>query len=357
MEKSKEHFEFKKQIQYLQRIKGEGTELISVYIPPGANVNEVTNRLRDEYGQALNIKSKQTKKNVQAAIDRILQTLRGINKPPANGVAIFCGNINGKIELFNIIPPEPINVQLYRCDNKFVLDPMLDLIETKEIYGIFTIDRRECTVAIMKGKNINILFHNLSTVPGKHGKGGQSQQRFERLIEIAAHEYFKKVGEVINQAFAKGEIRGVICAGPGPTKETFLKGEYLHTAIKNKIIGTMDVGYTDETGIKEVADRSDQILGELEINKEKELVKEFIEKISSRGLAISGEEKVKAALSNGQVQRVLLSEKLELEKVEEMSNLAEATHAEVEMVSIDTPEGEQFYKAFGGIGAVLRYRI
>jgi peptide chain release factor subunit 1 len=136
-----------------------------------------------------------------------------------------------------------------------------------------------------------------------------------------------------------------------------LKGDYLHTAVKNKIIGTMDVGYTDEVGIKEVAGRSDEILGQLEIKKEKELVKEFIDKISSKGLAISGEESVKTALENGQVKRVLLSEKLELEKVEELSNLAEKTHAEVEMVSTETQEGEQFYQAFRGIGAILRYRI
>jgi len=35
----------------------------------------------------------------------------------------------------------------------------------------------------------------------KHGRGGQSARRFERLIEIAAHEYYKKVADVVNESF------------------------------------------------------------------------------------------------------------------------------------------------------------
>lgn len=284
MEKSKEFFEFRKQLKFLQQQRGDGTELISVYIPPGANVSEVSNQLREEYSQSMNIKSKQTRKNVQAAIDRISQMLKGVSKPPENGVAIFCGNLGGKIELYNLIPPEPINVRLYRCDSTFVLDPLLEMVESKEVYGVFVIDRREATVALLKGKNVKILYHTLSRVPGKHGKGGQSQQRFERGIEIAAHEFFKQVGDVINQSFFDQKIIGIIAGGPGPTKETFLRGDYLHTGIKQKIVGVVDVSYTDEIGIKEIVDKSGEIMQKLEVVKEKELVKDFLEKVARGGL-------------------------------------------------------------------------
>jgi len=72
-----------------------------------------------------------------------------------------------------------------------------------------------------------------SRVPRKHGRGGQSQRRFERLIEIAAHEYFKKIGEMASEVFLNQEdLRGVIVGGPGPTKEYFLNEGYLHHEIQ-----------------------------------------------------------------------------------------------------------------------------
>ena len=75
MEKSKEYYEFRKQLKFLRSQKGQGTELISVYLQPGANTNDMSDRLRDEYSQAMNIKSKQTRKNVQAAMEELVRVV------------------------------------------------------------------------------------------------------------------------------------------------------------------------------------------------------------------------------------------------------------------------------------------
>ncbi len=398
MEKSsKEYYEFKKKLKELKQIRGQGTELISIYLAPGYNVSEMSNRLRDEYGQASNIKSKQTRKNVQAAIERIIHLLKGVNKPPENGIAIFCGNVNGKIELYTIIPPEPVNVTLYRCDSTFFLDPLLELIQPSEVYGLMTIDRKEATIALLKGKRVEIVNHFESYVPGKHRAGGQSSVRFERLIEIAAHEFFKKVGEAANKVFSDPSVKGVIIGGPGPTKNYFLNEDYLNHVVKGKIVGTIDTGYTDEMGIKEMVDRSGEIMEELEATREKKLVDKFMTEVAKGGLATYGEKEVRQALENGQVDTLLLSEDLDwlrvkarcqacgkeyeltvrdknkipdrcsdcggkLEVVEEkllvedLAELAEQMGTKVEMISSDTPEGAQFLNAFGGIGALLRFK-
>ncbi len=395
---SKEYHEFKKKLKELKNIRGQGTELITIYLAPGYNVSEMSNRLRDEYGQASNIKSKQTRKNVQGAIERIMHLLKGVNKPPETGIAIFCGNINGKIELYTLIPPEPINVTLYRCDSTFFLDPLLDLIEPSEVYGLMVIDRKEATLALLKGKRVEIVNHFESYVPGKHRAGGQSSVRFERLIEIAAHEFFKKVGEAANNIFSEQNVKGVILGGPGPTKSYFLNEEYLNNTVKNKIVGTIDTGYTDEMGIKELVDRSGEIMEELEATKEKDLVNRFMTNIAKNGLAAYGEKEVREALINGQVETLLLSEdldwlrvklkcqtcgdeyettvrdksripdkckkcggKLEVletrDLVDDLAELAEQSGAKVEMISSDTPEGAQFLNAFRGIGAILRFKV
>jgi peptide chain release factor subunit 1 len=44
------------------------------------------------------------------------------------------------------------------------------------------------------------------------------------------------------------------------------------------------------------------------------------------------------------------------ELVEELAEKAEQTDARVEMISTETPEGQQFLIGFGGIGAFLRYK-
>ncbi|MBI4214952.1 hypothetical protein HY546_03065, partial [archaeon] len=170
---SKEFFEFKRQLRFLKAQRGEGTELISVLIPPGANVADVSNRLREEASQAMNIKSKHTRKNVQAALESIMQTIKGVPKPPENGVAIYCGNVGGKIEQYTLIPPEPVPLSIYRCDSTFFTKPFEEMVEHKETFGLVVMDRREAMLATLHGKKVDILRRMTSGVPGKHHKGGQ----------------------------------------------------------------------------------------------------------------------------------------------------------------------------------------
>ena len=83
-----------KELKRLKSIRGSGTELISVYIPQGFQLTEEISKLREEYSQSSNIKSKSTRTNVLGAIDKIIQYLRLYKQTPKNGLAIFSGNIS-----------------------------------------------------------------------------------------------------------------------------------------------------------------------------------------------------------------------------------------------------------------------
>ena len=72
MDEGRRRYEFKKALERLEAKQGAGTELITLYIPPDKQIYDVTAQLRDEFGQCANIKSKQTRTNVQAAISSIL---------------------------------------------------------------------------------------------------------------------------------------------------------------------------------------------------------------------------------------------------------------------------------------------
>ncbi|PIN96352.1 hypothetical protein COX86_01410 [Candidatus Micrarchaeota archaeon CG_4_10_14_0_2_um_filter_60_11] len=177
-EESKARFDFKKQVEALKKYRGRGTELISVYITPGYQISDIVAKLRDEYGQASNIKSKSTQKNVQAALERIMAFLKNFRTPPANGMAVFAGNVSqveGKTdyELFSIEPPMPLAVQFYRCESVFVTEPLEELIDVGGQYGLVVMDGKEATVAVLKGKQIRVVKRMESTAHQKVHKGGQ----------------------------------------------------------------------------------------------------------------------------------------------------------------------------------------
>jgi peptide chain release factor subunit 1 len=401
-------------VEELESKRGKGTELISVYIPPDFELSKVLQQLREEQGTAANIKSKSTRKNVQGALERIIQFLQAYmrtnKKPPKNGLAIFAGNVAGRddyvdIQLYWIEPPEPVRVRMYRCDQQFDLNPLKEMLEIKETIGVIAMDGKEATIATVRGKNINIERSLTSGVPSKHGKGGQSARRFERLREIAIHEYFKRVAEAVNSIFSNiPDLKAILVGGPGPTKEDFLKEELLHPPIREKIAGVIDTGYADEQGVKEIVNRSGEILGELEIMKEKNLMQRFLQEVVvGSGLAVFGEEDVRKALEIGAVDQLLISEAYgetrvllkcsgcnhELEHrtknlkvfqqqlpmkrcprcgerrlnivrthdvVEELLNMAESKGSRVEFISTQTEEGKQLQLGFKGIAALLRFK-
>ena len=226
--------ELKKLLKELKKIRGRHTELVSLYIPAGSNLPEIVNQVRSEQATAENIKSKQTRKHVVAALEKMLQYLKQFREVPKNGLVLFCGNVSpveGKedIRLWAIEPPEPLKVKIYWCDQEFVLEPLEEMVEEKETYGLIVLDGSEANIGVIKGKQIKLLRHIESNVPGKTSKGGWSQQRYQRIREQAIHDFLKKVGEKASQLLLEQkDLKGILIGGPGPLKEEFAEGDFLH---------------------------------------------------------------------------------------------------------------------------------
>jgi peptide chain release factor subunit 1 len=397
-------YEFKRKLEDLEKMKGRGTELITLYIPPDKNIADVTNQLRSELSQASNIKSKQTRTSVITGLEAILQRLKYYKKPPEHGMVILSGNIDlgggRQKQVTEIIePPEPVPLYKYHCDSSFYLEPLKEMLKEKKIYGLIVIDRREATVGILRGKRIEVLSYTSSMVPGKHRQGGQSSVRFERLREIAIHEFYKKVADKAGEALLPHlkDLVGVLIGGPSPTKEEFYSGEYLHHELQRRVIGLFDVSYTDESGLFELVEKAQDALQELDLIREKRLISRFLQEVAKDGLAAYGEEEVRQSLELGAVETLLLSEDLryervkyrcpvcgqekivtvkegtenppkcekdgiEMEEVErtdvvlELSEMAESMGTKVEFISTDSEEGAMLMNAFGGIAAILRFK-
>ena len=403
-------YSFQRKLDEIAQARGRATELISLYVSPGKQISDVMGYLRNEYAQSSNIKSRTTRKNVMWAIESLMGRVRGYKEPPANGVAFFVGNKavgadKSEPVTFIVEPPEPLNTYLYRCDSTFFLDPLLSMVHEPEMWGLIVMDRAEVTIGMLRGKRIETLRNRQSLVPSKHGRGGQSAHRFERMIEHAAHEFFVKCGEMSNELFLpkKEFLKGILLGGPGATKEYFFKESYLQYELQQKVVQPLfDVGYTDEYGLRELVEKATQTLHGLEITEEKRIIQQLLSEIrrAEKGLASYGEIDTAAALDAGAVETLLVSEGLrrrrlalkcsacghEFKKVvaddaveptvaapcpscragpvtlvdnedyvEGLFRRAQESGAGIRLISTESEEGEMLAKAFAGIAALLRY--
>jgi len=412
--KTLDRFRFQRMLEQLEKLEGRGTELVTVYIPPSKRIHEVMTDLRNEYGTAVNIKSKTTRKNVQDALTKVMERLKLFKDIPETGLAIFAGTIAsdqlgvGDMQTFTVIPPEPISIYYYRCEHRFQLNPLFEILEHEDTYGILVMDAKDATFAVLKGQRADIVKDISSGVAGKTRAGGQSSRRYERLREMHLNEYYQRVGGYMTDIFLNvPNLKGIILGGPGPTKEDWLKGSYLHHELRDKVLTTVDTGYTGHEGVKEVVNRSRSFLEQVRYMQERQVVQEFLKHLGEDdGLATYGEEEVIQALRSMNVYTVLISDEIKrwyvtltckscgykenrivdmaewdsfeqklpelrclkcgegtyemAEKedlIEVLVKLAQTAEVRLEVVSTQTEEGEMLYRSFGGIAAVTKYRI
>ncbi len=360
---SKERFKLRKILSSLGKYRARHTELISVYIPAGYDINKVKQQLSSEAGTARNIKSSGTRKNVQDALEKMIRNLGLYKQTPPNGLAIFSGNVTERegqsdVQLWEIEPPVPLRTKVYRCDQTFYLDPLKEFVSIREAYGLIVIDRQEGNIAMLKGKSIIPIKNFDSVVPGDTRAGGQSAARFSRVRHNMLKDFFKKVGDAANKQFLENtEIKGILLGGPGPNKEMFLSGNFLLTPIKEKVIGVMDTGYTGAQGLEELVTKCEDILSKEEIIKEKIAVKRFLDLLATKTQFVAyGEEEVRRGINMGAVKMLLLSEEIDENKIEELADKCEKFKGEWLVISTDTTEGVQL-KNLSGIAAILRYPL
>lgn len=353
--------ELEELLEELGSHKGRHTELITVYISAGYDVNAVQKQLEAEKSTAKNIKSTATRKNVTDALEKIVRYLKDLKKTPENGLAVFCGNVakvegQNDLQLWSVEPPLPIKVRLYRCDKEFVLEPLEEQLEVDEIFGLLVMDRKEATIGVLEGKRIEVLQKMTSGVPSKVRAGGQSSQRFHRITEGLTKEFYKRIADEMKKCFFDSpKLKGILVGGPIPTKDEFLDGEYMVTKLREKVIGRRDLGDTDESGLKELVEKSQDVLSQQEIIHEKQLLERFFQTLGERTeMTALKEEPTRKALEFGAVDVLLLSKNLKKSLIKELKELAKNAGTSVEIVSTETEEGQQF-ENLGGVGGLLRF--
>ena len=391
---------------------GKGTELISLYIPPKKALHEVLNNLREEYGTATNIKSDSTRNHVQDALTKTQQRLKLFKKTPENGIVLFVGSLmtNGpgseQVFVNEIIPPRPVQTYLYRCDDHFHLEHLMDMIKEVDVIGVISIDSTEAGLGVLTGAKIVVDEVITSGVGGKTRAGGQSARRYERLREMNLSGYYRRVAEHAKKLFLEqNKIKGLIISGPGPTKDSFLKSDYLDYRLREKILAEVDGAYSGAEGVREAIEKSSDVLKDMRLIEEKKLIQRFLSEIhKEKSLAAYGIKEVMDATTKGAVEVIIASEDLnmlnillkcnrcstdrnkilnrtsfvqekqkllsescescqsvdftvtETDLIEILEDKASETGTRIEVLGSGSEEGRMLM-SFSGLGAILRYRM
>lgn len=324
-------YKLTKMLNDLSKITGHGTELVTVYIPPKRPIHDVLSQLRNEAGTATNIKSDLTRNHVQDALNKTMEQLKLYKEPPENGLVIFCGAIptgkgigTEKIEIFTVVPPKPVQINLYRCDDHFWIDHIKEMLKDDRTVAIISIDTQEAGLGILTGDRWETVETLTSGVSGKHRQGGQSARRFERLRDNELNEYYHRVADYAQKIFIdQYTVKGLIVGGPGPTKETFIREEYLDYRLQNNVLATLDTSYSGDEGVREIIDKvNDQgIMSEFRSMEEKKIVKKFMgEVFSGKGLGVYGLYEVVNFLKNGIAESIIATDNIDLLYLEIICN-------------------------------------
>jgi len=395
-------YEFRKVIEDLREYEGSGTQLVTIYVPPDRQISDVVSHVTQEHSEAANIKSKDTRTNVQDALSSLRSRLRYYDNPPENGMVLFSGAVDsggGQTDMITQVleePPDPVQSFIYHCDSDFLTEPLEEMLADKGLFGLVVLDRREANVGWLKGKRVEPVKSASSLVPGKQRKGGQSAQRFARLRLEAIDNFYQEVASMANDLFVpkRHEMDGVLVGGPSPTKDEFLDGDYLHHEIGDLVVDKFDVSYTDESGLHDLVDAASEALADQEVMKDKAEMEEFFGELNKGELATYGFEATRRNLVMGAVDRLLLSEDLRADVVvydcpdseeyelldrgreapehtcsggesieaseredaiDHLMAIAESRGTETKFVSSDFEDGERLDVAFGGIAGILRY--
>ena len=360
----------------LRNSSGQGTSMITLILPPKDQLSRASKLLINEQGTATNIKSRVNRQSVLSAITSANNRLKTLSKVPKNGLAIFSGNIlqstfrtNIMKELvkdkkekkisFAIEPILPINTSMYMCDSKFHVDSLIEQFTNTTVYGFVIMSGTRCLWAKLQGNTKTILDSQSVDLPKKHGRGGQSSNRFARIRVEKREAYVKKSAELTNNLFK--DMDGYILAGPADFKTDLLNSAILSANIKDRVIKVLDTNYGGEIGLKQAISMAEDTLKDVKFNKERSVMNTFFDAVRDNGNYVIGKECLKA-IEQGAMETLIVYEDLEMEVEGEsildyIETQAEENDFEIKYVSNKTAEGAQFCEGFGGLAGMCKFKV
>ncbi|MCU4802381.1 hypothetical protein OB920_18550 [Halobacteria archaeon HArc-gm2] len=148
-------YELRDRIDQLADYRGEGTELVTVAVPPDKSLRTIRERISREHTQAENIKSDKTRTNVQDALGRIRRHLQAYEETPPKGLVVYAGVVDGELrdDVFDDLD-RPVDVSIYRCAAEFETAPVEQALTPSTVYGLVVLERGRAALGRLAGERI-----------------------------------------------------------------------------------------------------------------------------------------------------------------------------------------------------------
>ncbi len=212
---------------------------------------------------------------------------------------------------------------------------------------IVAIEEGDADIGLVRHYGIETYSH-INQSSGK-GEGTLREVFFQEITDHLVH--------------AAPESEAIVVAGPGFTKDDFLK--YLHSReqeLASRVV-TEDTSSIGMSGFQEVLRRGavDRIMEESRIARESNLMAELLKEIATDGKVAYGTEEVRKALDYGAIETLLVADEM-LRMEREKGNIdpflqdVENTQGKIVVFSTIFEPGQKLL-ALGGIAALLRFKI
>ena len=308
---------------------------------------------------------------------RIQRYLEGEVPPSIQGLAIFaCSAWNDWFEVGQFDAPFERN-RLFVSDRPH-LYPLARLNDQYRRYAVVLADTNRAQIFVFAAGRA-VEREEVENVKTKHTKvGGWSQARYQRQEKNYHLQHAKEVVEMLEKIMREEEIEHVILAGDEATVIPLLRDQ-MSKELTEKVIDAVSLGI--DTPEHELLDMSLQIFQRHDSLTDMEKVERLLNEYRADDLGVAGVPETLAALSNGQVEELLIAakpdviqfDKEEVEKVLQLYRDEEPLPEELDQRAVADElvkranvlssarvtfiEDSTRLERIGGVGGFLRYRI
>lgn len=308
---------------------------------------------------------------------RIINYLENGVPTTAQGLAIFaCSAANDYFEAGEFDAPFERN-RLFVSDRPHVY-PLARLIDRYRRFAVLLADTNRARIFVFAtGKTVEEqTVENVKTK--RTSVGGWSQARYQRHEENYHLHHVKEVVQMLERVVSEEEVENVILAGDEATVIPLIR-EQLPQALSDKVIDALSFGI--DTPEHELFEESLKAFHRHDSLTDMEKLERLLNEFRADDLGVAGVPDTLAALSNGQVEEMLIvstADKLaydeeEVKKVLELyepdgelpATLDQRTVADelvrranvLSSARVTFIEDDARLQQVGGVGALLRYRI
>jgi peptide chain release factor subunit 1 len=317
------------------------------------------------------------RKSLEEDMVRIVRYLEGEVPADVQGLAIFTCSAAGdwfEVGLFDVAFE---NNRLFVSDRPHVY-PLARLTDRYRRYAVVLADTNRAQVFVFAAGHA-VEREAVENVKTKHAKvGGWSQSRYQRHEKNYHEQHAKEVVDILEKIVRDEEIEHVILAGDEATVIPLLR-EQMPKTLQEKVIESLSLGIN--TPEHELLEESLTAFHRHDSLTDMEKVERLLNEYRADDLGVAGAAETLAALSNGQVEEMLIaanpeSIQFDKEEVEKVLKLYEGDDPLPEEIDQRTVADELVRRAnmlsaarvtfiedstrlerVGGVGALLRYRI